>query len=101
MPRDRGLMAIAHLAIAARGRMALASVAALCLTAGPLSAKPPAGGTTNSSWFEDLVDPETSVACCGEADCRSVDDRIASDHYEVLIKGIWVSVPAGRILRRM
>src|SRR4051812_12258342 len=78
----------------------LASLVALCLTAGPLSAKPPGGAATDSLWFESLEDPETTLSCCDEADCRPVDDRIARDHYEVLIRGAWIVVPVGKILRR-
>ena len=76
----------------------LASIVALCLTAGgPLSAKPPSGATPNSLWFESLADPETTLSCCDEADCRPVEDRIVSDDYEVLIRGAWLPVPFEKI----
>jgi hypothetical protein len=81
-------------------QLVLACIIALCVTAGPLLAKPPPGATANSLWFESLEDPETTLSCCDEADCRVVDDRIAGDHYEVLVRGAWIAVPAGKMLHR-
>jgi len=48
----------------------LASVVALCLPAGSLLAKPPPSASANSLWFDNLEDPETTLSCCDEADCR-------------------------------
>ena len=80
----------------------LPSLIALCLGAGPGVAKPPPNpDPTLAPWFQSLVDPETSLSCCEETDCRPVDHRLAADHYEVLIGGAWVAVPEGKIIRGM
>ena len=51
-----------------------------------------------------LDDKKTPVAegrrvAAGQVLVR-LDDRIARDHYEVLIRGTWIAVPVGKILRR-
>jgi hypothetical protein len=64
-------------------------------------AKPPANpDPTLSPWFESLEDPETTLSCCDETDCRPVDDRIGAAGYEVLLRGAWVPVPDAKIIRR-
>ena len=80
--------------------MIRASIVVLCLVAGPLLAKPPPGATANSEWFKSLEDPETTLSCCSEVDCRPVEERIANGHYELYGRVYEVKVPIGKILRR-
>lgn len=83
-----------------RSKISLAGVAFVCL-AGSAEGRPPANPDPSfSAWFQSLDDPETTLPCCDEADCRPVEDRIATDHYEVLISGAWTAVPDGKIIRR-
>jgi hypothetical protein len=55
---------------------------------------------TLHDWYESLVAPDTSVSCCGVADCRTADYRIAEDGFDVLIAGAWIGVPNEKILNR-
>jgi hypothetical protein len=77
----------------------LCGVIALGATLHPGHAKPPPGADgTLSAWFQSLEDPETTLSCCDEADCRPVEDRIAPAGYEVMLRGIWVAVPEGKVI---
>ena len=74
--------------------------AAFALTA-PAQAKPPPGADPAlSPWFEDLRQPGTGRSCCSVADCRAVDFRIVTDHYEAHVGDQWMTVPADKILHR-
>ncbi len=78
----------------------LISALTVLLPAGPSAAKPPPHPDPSLRlWFESLQDPETTLSCCEEADCREVDARIARDHHEVQIDGIWVEIPERKIIR--
>src|SRR4051812_43641866 len=70
------------------------------LPPGALAKPPPNPDPNLSSWFQSLADPETTLPCCDEADCRPIDDRIARDHYEVLLGHVWTRVPDERIVHR-
>jgi hypothetical protein len=79
----------------------LAGFIALWPSFGLLLARPPTDARPSfSEWFRSLLDPETSLPCCNEADYRTVASRVVIDHYEVLIDTAWVAVPAERIVRR-
>ena len=76
--------------------------ASLSLPLAVLSA-PPEGANPESpigQWFRSLVQPDTGITCCSEADCRPVDYRVAGDHYEVAIDRRWIPVPPEKIVHR-
>lgn len=61
---------------------------------------PPNPDASLHTWFESLIDPDTMLPCCGEADCRIVDARVTVDHHEALVRGVWLSVPEDKIVHR-
>lgn len=64
------------------------------------SAPPPNANPAFSAWFGSLVDPNTNAPCCSLSDCRTVEHRMARDHFEVEVEGRWVSVPEEKVLHR-
>lgn len=76
-------------------------VAASLLVVGTSVARPPPNPDSSwSPWFESLIDQETMLPCCGEADCRVVDARVAFNHHEALVQGAWLPVPEDKIVHR-
>jgi hypothetical protein len=76
-------------------------VAAAVFTAAPVQAAPPENADpTLAPWFEGLRQPGTGISCCSIADCRTADYRIAHDHYEAFVEGLWRDVPPDRVLHR-
>jgi hypothetical protein len=79
---------------------------ALALLAGPAAARPPANADPAlAPWYNSLRTAH-GASCCALADCRPVEYRVATDHYEALIGAQfdvdpprWVPVPNVRILR--
>jgi hypothetical protein len=81
--------------------LVLRSVVAVALGSQPTHARPPPNpDPTLSPWFQSLEDPETTLSCCDEADCRPVDERIGRSGYEVLMQDAWVPVPEGKVIHR-
>lgn len=79
----------------------LSSFVAVSLLVTAAKAKPPpAVDPSLGRWFQSLEDPETTLSCCDEADCRPVDARVARDHHEVLVGGVWTRVPEQKVLHR-
>lgn len=72
----------------------------LCAPFAASAAPPENADPALAPWFQSLRQPETGMSCCDIADCRPTDVRTVEDHYEVLINGIWMPVPARRILQR-
>lgn len=64
------------------------------------AAPPPDANPAFGAWFSSLVDPETNAPCCSLTDCRTVEHRMARDHFEVEVEGHWLSVPVEKILHR-
>jgi hypothetical protein len=80
----------------------LALFAAICFAVSPGMAAPPDGADSKlTPWFEGLRQPGTGKSCCSIADCRPVDYRTSGDHYEALIRGNWVAIPADKVLQRV
>lgn len=76
-------------------------VAAGLLVVGTSVARPPPDPDPRlGAWFQSLIDPDTMLPCCGEADCRVVDARVASGHHEAFVRGAWLSVPEEKIVYR-
>lgn len=77
-----------------------AAIAALLLgfTMLARAAPPETADPTLSQWFRSLRQPGTGISCCSMADCRTTDYRIVAEGYEALIDGVWLSVPAERVL---
>jgi hypothetical protein len=73
---------------------ALASLAAEQAEARP----PPNPDPVMSLWFKGLVNPDTSISCCADTDCRVADAQWARDHYKVLIRGEWLQVPSEAVV---
>lgn len=73
--------------------------------AGNVGARPPENADPAlAPWFESLR-AGNGGSCCSQADCRPVEYRTATDHYEALIDrqfGVdpprWVPVPPDKIL---
>ncbi len=79
----------------------LAGALSAALLAAPSQGRPPPNpNPTVHEWFGSLLDPDTMISCCDEADCRPAEERVAADHHEVLIGGRWVAVPEEKILWR-
>ena len=75
-------------------------IAALLIPAAA-DAQPPANADPAlGPWFRSLLVPGTSISCCSVTDCRPTEYRIEADHYEALIGGSWLVVPADKILQR-
>ncbi len=58
--------------------------------------------TPRAQWFRSLERPDMRPAhygCCSEADCREVETRIVSGHYEVKIEGVFYPFPDEKIER--
>jgi hypothetical protein len=80
----------------------VALLAATFLVASSGLAAPPEGADRKlTPWFEGLRQPGTGKSCCSISDCRPVDYRTSGDHYEALISGNWVPIPADKILQRI
>jgi hypothetical protein len=74
---------------------------ALSLAAGTAVARPPPNADMSlAPWFQGLRQPGTGISCCSIADCRQTDARINGSHYEAMIDGAWLPVPADKILER-
>jgi hypothetical protein len=77
-------------------------VASLSLLASAaLAHPPPHADPALAPWFQSLRQPATGMSCCSIADCRATQYRIRKDHYEVMIKGRWLTVPPDKILQRV
>jgi hypothetical protein len=48
-------------------------------------------------FYRHLQRNDTKTSCCNLADCRPTKARMIDDHYEVMIDGVWVSVPSDKI----
>jgi hypothetical protein len=84
--------------MARRGAFAAATVLA---ATGAAVAQPPANADPAlAPWFRSLLQPGTEVSCCSVADCRPTEYRVERDHYEALIGGNWLAVPADKVLQR-
>lgn len=84
-------------------RSTLKYVAIAFASAMGASAAPPTGVDLNSplaQWYKSLNVPNTDGSCCSIADCRPVEARRIEDHWEVLVKDEWFTVPEDRIIRR-
>ena len=79
-------------------RIALATV--LLLAASAAAAPPPDADPALAPWFRSLLQPGTTMSCCSLADCRPTEYRIKADHYEAMVGGSWLAVPADKILQR-
>jgi len=59
---------------------------------------------SEASWFNSLRNPNTGILCCLVHDCRAYDERtevrIEGGLYAVLHNGIWLQVPASKIIER-
>jgi hypothetical protein len=75
-------------------------VAILALTRAASAAPPENADPTLAPWFNSLRMPWTNALCCSQADCRPVESRTQSDHYEVFVGEAWRAVPDDRILNR-
>jgi hypothetical protein len=95
-----------------RGHIVAAiSVIAGFVTASPTIGAPPPGsdpGSPIAAWFRSLSDRQ-GVGCCSVADCRRVEYRARSGHFEVFVDrrsfgasapDAWVAVPADAIVTR-
>ncbi len=79
----------------------IAAAAMALLTAGNgYAAPPPNANPAFADWFDSLVDPDTNASCCSRADCRTVEHRMALDHFEARLGDRWVSIPPDKILYR-
>lgn len=79
----------------------IATVTIALLAVGTSSAAPPPNANPAfSDWFNSLVDPDLNVSCCSRTDCRTVEDRMARDHFEVRVGDRWLSVPPDKVLHR-
>ncbi len=77
-------------------------VAAIACMACPSVARPPPNPDPRlSAWFESLIDQDTMLPCCGEADCRAVEARVAVGHHEAFVEGAWQPVPEEKIVHRV
>ncbi|MGO8916230.1 MAG: hypothetical protein ACLQJR_10010 [Stellaceae bacterium] len=93
---------IARIWLAIAGVLVLLLIGALCHARPPENADP-----ALAPWFQSLKAPNGG-GCCSQADCRPVEYRIASDHYEVLIgkqygddvEPHWEEVPAESVLSK-
>src|SRR5436190_6943087 len=54
----------------------------------------------HQSFYQTLVRPDTKTSCCNLTDCRPTSGRQVNDHYEVMVNGAWISVPAGKIIKQ-
>ena len=80
-------------------RSAAAATLLLSLAAPAAQARPPPDADPSlGSWYNSLLDPQTSRSCCGAADCRPAENRIRADHYEVFVDHQWVAVPPNKII---
>src|SRR5262249_32714354 len=57
-------------------------------------------GKWHRGFYQTLERPDTKSPCCNLTDCRPTSGRQVDDHYEVKVKGAWVSVPPGKILKQ-
>jgi hypothetical protein len=51
----------------------------------------------HKGFYEGLKHKDTKASCCNLADCRPTTVRSAGDHYEVMVDGVWMSVPLNAI----
>jgi len=59
---------------------------------------------TLAPWFNSLTNPATGMSCCSEADGHILKDsdwRVAGDHYQIKIAGVWRDVPQQAVLDRI
>jgi hypothetical protein len=67
------------------------------------SAAPPPGSDPNgpvSTWFRDLMRPDTNTSCCDASDCRRVEARMTPRGWDARIGNAWLAVPPDRVLRQ-
>jgi hypothetical protein len=53
-----------------------------------------------SSWYRSLKQPQSSMSCCDESDCRTVDYRVGSLGYEAFIENEWIAIEDKLVLKR-
>ena len=73
-------------------------LALLLLIAAPSTADP-----SLAPWFQSLQAP-SGMSCCALADGHILKDsewRIVGDHYEILVAGKWIEVPADAVLNQV
>ena len=51
----------------------------------------------HKGFYEQLIRKDTKTSCCNLADCRPTSVRMVGDHYEVMVDGVWMSVPQDTI----
>ena len=82
------------------GKMFWSVVGTACIV-GPGAALPPPNPDPRlRAWFESLIDQESMLPCCGEADCRAVEARVAVDHHEAFVRGAWLRIPVEKVVHR-
>ncbi len=82
-------------------RSGVVVVFALLVTTAPTEGAPPANADPAlAPWFQSLERPDGHGSCCATADCRRIQSRIGETGYEVLLDGLWVSVPRSAVLHR-
>jgi hypothetical protein len=77
----------------------VAAFGAVLVAGGSVAAPPDNADPALAPWFQSLKQPGSGMSCCSIADCRPVDYRLASDHYEAYLDKDWVRVPDDKILR--
>lgn len=56
-------------------------------------------GRLHTGFYERLIRPDTGNPCCNGDNCRPTSGRMAGDHYEVKVDGMWVPVPWNKIVK--
>ena len=75
----------------------------LLVLMGSALAAPPEGMKPDPAmrdWYNSLKQPQTGDGCCSIADCRPFDSRIVNDHYEIMLRGRWYTIPREAVLHR-
>jgi hypothetical protein len=72
---------------------------AMSVNSGAQSVKAPLDATSEfKEWFENLRDPDSTLSCCGESDCRAADERTNAGRYEVRVGDSWIMVPDEKVI---
>lgn len=51
-------------------------------------------------WYNSLMQNGTNVSCCDQHDCGPVDYKIEGDGYKAKVGGVWIPIPAEKVLKR-
>jgi hypothetical protein len=51
----------------------------------------------HAEFYSKLMRPDTKTSCCNLADCSPTTSRAVGEHYEILVEGEWIRVPADKI----